>query len=103
MEITAILIMAVLVEAVVTYIKTWVVDKQLKWPMLLSTVLSVAVCLAYGLDIPSAVGVSSSVPFVGTVITGVLIARGSNYINDLLKKLTSGGVIVPFEETDVEI
>ena len=103
MEITAILIMAVLVEAVVTYIKTWVVDKQLKWPMLLSTVLSVAVCLAYGLDIPSAVGVSSGVPFVGTVITGVLIARGRNYINDLLKKLTSGGVIVPFEETDVEI
>ncbi len=103
MEITAILIMAVLVEAVVTYIKTWVVNREFKWPMLVSAVLSIAVCIAYGLDIPSAVGVSSSIPFVGMIITGVLISRGSNYINDLLKKLTSSKVILPYEETDVEI
>lgn len=103
MEITAILIMSVLVEAVVTYIKTWVVNKELKWPILVSTILSIVVCLAYGLDIPAAAGVSSGVPFVGMIITGVLISRGSNYINDLLKKITSRKVILPYEETEVEI
>lgn len=102
MEITAILVMSVLVEAVITYVKTWVVNKEFKWPMLVSAVLSIVICIAYGIDIPSAVGLSSSIPFVGTVITGVLISRGSNYISDLLKRLTKGKVL-PYEETDVEI
>ena len=31
-------------------------------------------------------GVSTSIPFVGNVITGILVSRGSNYIYDLLKK-----------------
>ena len=102
MEITAILIMAVLVEAVITYIKTWVVNKEFKWPMFLSAVLSIVICIAYRLDIPLAVGIGSNIPFVGMIITGVLISRGSNYINDLLKKITSGKTVF-YNETDVEI
>ena len=102
MEITAILVMSVLVEAVITYVKTWVVNKEFKWPMLVSAVLSIVLCIAYNIDIPSAVGLGSSIPFVGTVVTGVLISRGSNYINDLLKRLTNGKSL-PYEETDVEI
>ena len=102
MEITAILIMAVLVEAMVTYIKTLVVDKQFKWLMFLSAVLSIVICIAYKLDIPAAAGISSGIPFVGMIITGVLISRGSNYINDLLKKITISNASI-YEEMDVEI
>ena len=102
MEITAILIMSVLVEALITYVKTWVVNKEFKWPMLVSAVLSIIICIAYGIDIPAAVGLGSNIPFIGMIITGVLISRGSNYINDLLKRLAANKA-QPFEETDVEI
>lgn len=89
MEITAILIMSVVIEAIITYIKTWAVDKEIKWQMIVSVLLSIGICLAYGLDIPAAVGIESNVKFVGNIVTGILVSRGSNYIFDLLKLITS--------------
>lgn len=32
-------------------------------------------------------GLSSSVPYLGTALTGVLLGRGSNFIHDLWKRL----------------
>ncbi|MBQ7799648.1 MAG: hypothetical protein IJ370_04075 [Oscillospiraceae bacterium] len=92
-NLTVIIIMAILIEAVITYVKTWVVDKKLQWQALMSVVLGVLVSVVYNLDIPAAVGITCGVPFVGCVITGILISRGSNYIFDLIKK------IAPTEKT----
>lgn len=86
-NLTVIVIMAILIEAVITYVKTWVVDKKLQWQVLVSVVLGIIVSIAYNLDIPAAVGITCGVPFVGCVITGILISRGSNYIFDLIKKI----------------
>lgn len=87
MGVSAILVMSVLTEAVITYIKTWVVEKKIQWQMIASVMLSIVVCFAYGLDIPALVGIDSSIPFIGNVITGILVSRGSNYIYDLFKTL----------------
>ncbi len=86
-NLTVIIIMAILIEAVITYVKTWVVDKKLQWQVLVSVVLGILVSIAYNLDIPAAVGITCGVPFVGCIITGILISRGSNYIFDLIKKI----------------
>ena len=64
------------------------VDKEIKWQIIVSIVLSVALCLAYGIDIPALVGIVSPVSYVGSVLTGILVSRGSNYIFDLLKTIT---------------
>lgn len=84
----AILIMAVLIEAVISYIKAFAVDKKICWQVIVSVVFSVLICIAYNLDIPAAIGVCGSVRFVGNIITGILVSRGSNYIYDVLSKLT---------------
>lgn len=89
MQMFSVLVMSVLIEAVITYIKTVVVDKNIRWQMLVSTTLSIALCLAYGIDIPALVGIVSPISFVGNVLTGILVSRGSNYIFDLLKTITS--------------
>lgn len=89
MQIFSVLVMSVLIEAVITYIKTIVVDKTIKWQVIVSMLLSVALCLFYGLDIPALVGIVSPVSYVGNVLTGILVSRGSNYIFDLLKTITS--------------
>ncbi len=88
MQIYSILVMAVLIEAIVTYIKTFVVDKEIKWQLIAAVVLSVIVCLLYSLDIPALVGIVTPVPYVGNVLTGILVSRGSNYIYELIKTLT---------------
>ena len=89
MQMFSVLVMSVIIEAVITYIKTIVVDKTIKWQVIVSMVLSIALSLAYGLDIPALVGIVSPISYVGNVLTGILVSRGSNYIFDLLKTITS--------------
>ena len=86
-ELTIIAIMAILIEAVITYVKTWVVDRKLQWQVIVSVVLGVIVSIAYNLDIPAAVGITCGIPYIGCAITGILVSRGSNYIFDLIKKI----------------
>ena len=88
-ELVVIFIMAILIEAIITYLKTWVVDKKLQWQVIVSVILGVIVSIAYGLDIPAAVGITCAVPYIGCAITGILISRGSNYIFDLIKKIAT--------------
>ena len=88
MQMFSVIVMSILIEAVITYIKTIVVDKNIKWQIIVSIMLSMALCLAYGLDIPALVGIVSPIPYVGSLLTGILISRGSNYIFDLLKTIT---------------
>ena len=47
-------------------------------------VLSVIIATAAGTDLLQMVGVPLAVPYLGTVLTGVLISRGSNFVHDLL-------------------
>lgn len=89
MQMFSVLVMSVLIEAVITYIKTIVVDKNIKWQVVVSMILSTALCVIYGLDIPALVGIVSPISYVGSILTGILVSRGSNYIFDLLKTITS--------------
>ena len=88
MQMFSVIVMSILIEAVITYVKTIVVDKNIKWQIIASIMLSIALSLAYGLDIPALVGIVSPIPYVGSLLTGILISRGSNYIFDLLKTIT---------------
>jgi hypothetical protein len=49
-------------------------------------VVGVALCLAYGVDLLALTGLTAQVPFVGPVVTGLLIGRGANFVNDFLGK-----------------
>lgn len=45
--------------------------------------VGIGLALAYQVDLLALAGLSSGWPWVGQIITGILIGRGSNYINDL--------------------
>jgi len=53
--------------------------------------LAVAVLIAFGakIDLFILVGVPLSIPYLGYVLTGVLISRGSGFVHDLLTNLKS--------------
>lgn len=92
--ITLILVLAITVEALVQYGKNIVamaLNKEYKTfaTQLAAVVLAVLVCLATGADLYNLLGVSFAVPWLGVLLTGVVISRGANYASDFIKRLQS--------------
>ena len=49
--------------------------------------ISVFICFAAGVDLYALVGVFFTVPWLGTLLTGIVVSRGSNYTSDFVKRL----------------
>ena len=84
--------MAIVVEALVEYGKSIgraFVAGEVKTAVtqLAAIGLGVLLCFACGGDLFAAVGVSFTWPWLGVVLTGVLISRGANYVSDFISKL----------------
>lgn len=91
MEINAfgIICAAIVIEGIITYVKTFFKDGHFQWQMLVAIGLGVVVAVAYKLDIFALLGMVSTVPMIGCILTGVLLSRGSNYLFDLVNLLSS--------------
>lgn len=48
--------------------------------------VGVVLCWAYNVDLLALAGLQAVVPFVGVIVTGLLIGRGSNFVNDFVAK-----------------
>lgn len=59
------------------------------WQKIVSIVLGVVVAIGFGVDLFAMFGLTSTIPYLGTVLSGLLMSRGANYINDILAKITS--------------
>ena len=103
--ITLILMVAIVLEALVEYMKTimkMVEDGDYK------TAITQGITIALGIDLAFIfnlqlfngaynIGIN---PIIDTVLTGILFSRGSNYFSDLVKRLTN---IDKFNPDDVQI
>jgi hypothetical protein len=81
-----VLLTALLVEALITTLKP-IYDKKKGWQIdrLFSLLLGAGLCILIGVDLFALVGLSLKVPYVGSILTGILISRGSNSTHDLIK------------------
>lgn len=43
--------------------------------------------IVYHIDIFDIIGMASLIPYVGMILTGILISRGSNYIYEIIKRI----------------
>ena len=84
-----IIMLAIVIEGMITYFKTMVVNGALKWQLVGSIVLGALLAVVYNVDLLNIVGFTTSVPYIGNVVTGILLSRGSNYIFDLVGQLTT--------------
>ena len=50
-------------------------------------VIGLLITLAGNLDLPALVGIPFIVPYLGMILTGILISRGANFVHDLLAKI----------------
>ena len=91
MEFIGIIMMAIIVEGLITYVKEFFVNGKFQWQMLASIAIGVFCATVYHVDLFQMMGMQAMLPYAGCVLTGVLISRGSNYIFDLIKKIQNAG------------
>lgn len=85
MEFFGLVFLAIVIEGIISYVKTFFVDGRFQWQILVAIALGILVAMAYQVDLFAIVGLTSVIPYVGFVLTGILISRGSNYIFDLIR------------------
>jgi hypothetical protein len=86
LTLTQLFIVAFLVEAIVENFK-WVLEGEFLKERVLALVVSLAVTLLTGLDLFHFAGIPLTLPLVGSIFSGLIMARGSNYLHDLVAKL----------------
>lgn len=82
----AILFLAIFTEGTVEYFfgsSAWA-QPYLAW---IALVVGVFVAIAYNIDIPGLAGLTTNFGIVSNIVSGVIIARGSNYVSDILSKV----------------
>jgi hypothetical protein len=90
MEYAALVIVAILVEAIWENIKMVFPNKKFSISMLGSLLVSILICVLTKVDIFPVVGLSISIPVIGSILTGIIVSRGANFVNDLFTKLKGG-------------
>lgn len=90
MDFAQLVIVAILVEAIWENIKMIYQSGKISISMIGSLVISILLCVLTGIDIFPIVGLTISVPIIGSVLTGIIVSRGANFVNDLFTKLKGG-------------
>jgi hypothetical protein len=89
--ILTILALATITEALVEYLVRPLLDNTaqdvrraaLRYT---ATLIAVILCVVYRADLLVLMGLSSPIPVAGRIVTGLLIARGSNWLNDFVTR-----------------
>ena len=80
---------SILIESLITYYKEIFTEGNVPWEIVVSLILGEIVAIAYNLDLPAYFNLNSKIPYVGCILTGILISRGSYYVFDIIKRLTN--------------
>lgn len=87
MSIITLLVLAIIVESVWETLKMTWQDGKVSIDRIGALVVALVVAIATNFDMLALVKVDSSIPFLGIILTGILLSRGSNFIHDLITKL----------------
>ena len=80
-------ILAVLCEAVVEWVKDLAPVLTGVAVELVALVVGLVLAFGAGQNLFGLIGVEFAYPIVGTLLAGIVVSRGSNYIHDLLGRL----------------
>lgn len=87
-KISGIIIMSIFIEAIITYVGQIFQNGSICVEMIFSIILGIIISIVYSFDIPAQFRLKASIPYVGNIITGFIISRGSNYIYDILSRIS---------------
>ena len=87
MEFAQLITVAILVEAIWENIKMIYQSGKVSVSMIGSLVISILICTLTSIDIFPLIGLTINVPIVGSILTGIIVSRGANFVSDLFTKL----------------
>lgn len=76
--------LATLVEGIVEYAGDTVPTAIKQY---VAAAVAIAVCVAYHADLLALLGLATPYPYVGAVLTGLILGRGSNYLHDFTDRV----------------
>lgn len=84
-------VIAITVEALVEYgksVRDVVLNKDYKTALtqLAAILVAEVICFPAGADLYAVLGVSFAAPWLGTLLTGILLSRGSNYVHSIVQR-----------------
>lgn len=86
--ISAAAIVESLTETVFIPIEAKIKDISDLWKKLTAIAFGILVCTLIPLDLFALIGIPFIVPVVGSVLTGILVSRGADFIHQLIKKVS---------------
>lgn len=89
MSFIAVIVLAMIAEAVWETIKMTFQNGKLSLDRIGSMVVSISLAIATGMDLFKLVGISQSIPYLGIILTGLLLSRGSNFMHDILESISN--------------
>lgn len=78
------LLLATLVEGTITYLSGESAPYKRPYLRYISLVFGILVSVLYRVDILATLGLFGVSPYVGYFMTGIIVGRGSNYLNDII-------------------
>lgn len=89
MNILGLLVIAVLAEAVWETCKMVWQNGKLNIDRVGALVVGLLLAIGTGLDLMFMVGIPIKIPYVGRILTGLLISRGANFVHDILQSINN--------------
>lgn len=84
----SVLFFAILIEGTVEYVKL-AIQKSVYWEIIVAFAVSCVITIGYHLDFVKAlIGIEPGIPYLGNIISALVVSRGSNYVFDLVGKFT---------------
>lgn len=87
MEYAQLIIVAILVEAIWENLKMIWEEGKVSINRCGSLVLAMLICILGNIDIFPIIGITLNVPIIGAGVTGIIVSRGANFVNDLFTKI----------------
>lgn len=88
MEYAQLVIVAILIEAIWENIKMVWQNGKFSIDKIGSLVISILICILVKIDIFPIVNLSIMVPVIGSILTGIIVSRGANFVHDLFNKIS---------------
>jgi len=99
---TALAVVAMFIEAFITYGNTIAKEHRIQWQIVIAFVVALILCYNSDINLFQFMGISEKYPIVGIVCTGLVMCRGSNYFFEFYKQLSSWRANNPTKPEDVK-
>ncbi|MFR3911090.1 MAG: hypothetical protein ACLTYB_07975 [Clostridium paraputrificum] len=94
MDLLTLFVLAILAESVWETLKmTWQKGK-LCIDRIVALIVSIIITFSTGFDILNCFNIPIKIPLIGMVLTAILLSRGSNFIHDLIAKISQAEELI---------